>query len=69
MSELASSFTILWASQTGNAEWIAKNIFSEAKQRGYSGECYAMEEWEKVDLSLSLSLSLPRALLINVYEW
>lgn len=56
MSELASSFTILWASQTGNAEWIAKNIFSEAKQRGYSGECYAMEEWEKVDLYFSLSL-------------
>ncbi|KAI7881395.1 riboflavin synthase domain-like protein [Lichtheimia hyalospora FSU 10163] len=50
MSDLASSFTILWASQTGNAEWIAKNIFSEAKQRGYSGECFAMEEWEKAQL-------------------
>lgn len=62
MSDLASSFTILWASQTGNAEWIAKNIFSEAKQRGYSGECFAMEEWEKVDLSFLLNVSITHSL-------
>lgn len=48
MSDPAESYRILWASQTGNAEWIAKNIHSEAKQRGYAGECYPMDEYEKV---------------------
>ncbi|KAI9484380.1 hypothetical protein BDB00DRAFT_878910 [Zychaea mexicana] len=50
MSGKASSYTILWASQTGNAEWIAKNIHSEAKQRGYAGECFAMDAYEKAQL-------------------
>ncbi|KAI9004294.1 hypothetical protein CLU79DRAFT_782915 [Phycomyces nitens] len=49
--ELAPSYVILWASQTGNAEWIAKNIHTEAKNRGYRGECYLMDEWEKANLA------------------
>lgn len=48
MTELASRFTVLWASQTGNAEWIAKNIHSEAVERGYVGDCYPMDQYEKV---------------------
>ncbi|KAI9268982.1 hypothetical protein BDA99DRAFT_603175 [Phascolomyces articulosus] len=50
MGEKASSYTILWASQTGNAEWIAKNIHSEAKERGYVGECFGMDAYEKAQL-------------------
>ncbi|KAI9322855.1 hypothetical protein BX666DRAFT_1898968 [Dichotomocladium elegans] len=50
MSDLADSYVILWASQSGNAEWIAKNIDSEAKKRGYSGVCYGMDAYEKVAL-------------------
>ncbi|KAI7869119.1 hypothetical protein BDF14DRAFT_1785040 [Spinellus fusiger] len=47
---LAPSYVILWGSQTGNAEWIAKSIHLEAKQRGYRGVCVVMNEWEKADL-------------------
>ena len=50
MGDKASSYTILWASQTGNAEWIAKNIDSEAKERGYVGECLPMDVYESVSL-------------------
>ncbi|KAF7727581.1 hypothetical protein EC973_007342 [Apophysomyces ossiformis] len=50
MAELASSYLILWASQTGNAEWIAKNIHSEAKRRGYQGECLVMDDYEKAPI-------------------
>ena len=50
MSDKAASYTILWASQTGNAEWIAKNIHSEAKERGYVGECLPMDVYESVSL-------------------
>ena len=48
MADKASSYVILWASQTGNAEWIAKNIHSEAKERGYVGECFGMDAYEAV---------------------
>ncbi|KAI8093114.1 uncharacterized protein BX664DRAFT_357588 [Halteromyces radiatus] len=44
---LAESYLILWASQTGSAEWIAKNIHSEAAQRGYKGTCVLMDDYEK----------------------
>ncbi|KAG2219979.1 hypothetical protein INT45_001878 [Circinella minor] len=50
MSDKASSYTILWASQTGNAEWIAKSIHSEAKERGYVGDCLPMDVYETVGL-------------------
>lgn len=47
-SEKSSRFVILYASQTGNAEWIAKNIHQEASERGFVNECYVMEEIDKV---------------------
>ncbi|PKK72650.1 hypothetical protein RhiirC2_679852 [Rhizophagus irregularis] len=50
-SEKSSRFVILYASQTGNAEWIAKNIHQEASERGFVNECYVMEEIDKFDLS------------------
>ncbi|KAL9546228.1 hypothetical protein MBANPS3_006765 [Mucor bainieri] len=45
MADLASEYLILWASQTGNAEWIAKNIHTEAGKKGYKGECFVMDEF------------------------
>ncbi|CAG8478055.1 9783_t:CDS:2, partial [Ambispora leptoticha] len=46
----SEKYVILYASQTGNAEWIAKNIHQEANERGFSGECHVMNEHDKVDL-------------------
>ncbi|KAI8060825.1 hypothetical protein BC940DRAFT_311187 [Gongronella butleri] len=51
MTMVADSYLVLWASQTGNAEWIAKNIHTEAKKRGYKGECHLMNEYEKSDIA------------------
>jgi sulfite reductase alpha subunit-like flavoprotein len=48
MTEKAPAYAILWASQTGNAEWIAKNIHKEAETRGFKGECFVMNEYELV---------------------
>ncbi|CAG8600617.1 7584_t:CDS:2 [Funneliformis caledonium] len=50
-AEKSSRFVILYASQTGNSEWIAKNIHQEALERGFVNECHGMEEHDKVDLS------------------
>ncbi|GBB97300.1 hypothetical protein RclHR1_02960013 [Rhizophagus clarus] len=50
-AEKSSRFVILYASQTGNAEWIAKNIHQEASERGFVNECHVMEELDKFDLS------------------
>ncbi|KAI7904365.1 uncharacterized protein BX663DRAFT_550745 [Cokeromyces recurvatus] len=50
MTDLASTYLILWASQTGNAEWIAKNIHTEAGKKGYTGECHVMDDFENVPL-------------------
>ena len=47
-TEKNSKFVILYASQTGNAEWIAKNIHQEALERGFDSSCHVMEELEKV---------------------
>ncbi|OZJ03249.1 hypothetical protein BZG36_03522 [Bifiguratus adelaidae] len=46
----ADRIVVLYGSQTGNAEWIAKNIHSEAKERGYSGECFALDDHEKAEI-------------------
>jgi sulfite reductase alpha subunit-like flavoprotein len=48
MSSLATDYLILWASQTGNAEWIAKNIHTEAGKKGYTGECFVMDDFALV---------------------
>lgn len=45
MSNLASDYLVLWASQTGNAEWIAKNIHTEAGKKGYTGACFVMDDF------------------------
>ncbi|CAG8566544.1 10255_t:CDS:2 [Ambispora gerdemannii] len=50
VQQKSENYIILYASQTGNAEWIAKNIQQEANERGYSGECRVMDEYDKVDL-------------------
>lgn len=50
MSELAAEYLILWASQTGNAEWIAKNIHTEAGKKGYKGSCFVMDDFALVTL-------------------
>lgn len=44
----SDDFVIFYASQTGNAEWIAKNILQEARERGFQGEVYVMNDHEKV---------------------
>ncbi|CEP19558.1 hypothetical protein [Parasitella parasitica] len=50
MTDLASEYLVLWASQTGNAEWIAKNIHTEAGKKGYKGECFVMDEFDRAPL-------------------
>ncbi|KAI8581977.1 hypothetical protein K450DRAFT_230196 [Umbelopsis ramanniana AG] len=50
MSDKAPSYAILWASQTGNAEWIAKAIHKEAQSRGFTGECFVMNEFELANM-------------------
>lgn len=54
MTELASTYLILWASQTGNAEWIAKNIHTEATKKGYTGDCFVMDDYEKVNKAYTI---------------
>jgi methionine synthase reductase len=48
---IASNYAVLWASQTGNAEWIAKNIHDEAKSKGYTGGCFVMDDFDSVNLN------------------
>jgi methionine synthase reductase len=48
---IASNYAVLWASQTGNAEWIAKNIHDEAKSKGYTGGCFVMDDFDSVSLN------------------
>lgn len=50
MAELASEYLILWASQTGSAEWIAKNVHTEALSKGYKGQCFVMDDYESVSV-------------------
>lgn len=51
MSELAKEYLILWASQTGNAEWIAKNIHTEAGKKEYTGTCHVMDDYTIVRMT------------------
>ncbi|KAG1373978.1 hypothetical protein G6F61_009721 [Rhizopus arrhizus] len=50
MTKLSSNYVILWGSQGGNAEWIAKNIHTEATKKGYNGQCLVMDDYEQVSL-------------------
>jgi hypothetical protein len=52
MSDIATDYLVLWASQTGNAEWIAKNIHTEAGKKGYTGQCFVMDDFALVSLGL-----------------
>ncbi|RIB11914.1 hypothetical protein C2G38_2202195 [Gigaspora rosea] len=50
-TEKCQNFVIFYGSQTGNAEWIAKNIHQESIERGFISECYALDDYDKVDFS------------------
>eukprot|EP00842_Homolaphlyctis_polyrhiza_P004271 jgi/Hompol1/4845/HPOL_004002-RA len=43
------ALTVLYASQTGNAESIAKHIHEEALLRGFDSSCFVADDVEKVD--------------------
>ena len=43
---------ILYGSQTGNAEWISKHIYSEAKERGYNSLVMTLNDSIDYDWSL-----------------
>ena len=49
---MQDQFVILYASQTGNSEWIAKSIHQQAQERGFKCHCYVMDDWAKVFPSL-----------------
>ncbi|KXS18268.1 riboflavin synthase domain-like protein [Gonapodya prolifera JEL478] len=51
-ASLAKSLVILYASQTGNAEFIARHINTEAVERGYSSNVFVCDDYGKVDFSL-----------------
>ena len=50
MNAMASELLVLYASQTGNAEFIAKNVHGQAVERGYKSTCLTMDDHEKVGL-------------------
>ncbi|CAG8517415.1 9499_t:CDS:2 [Acaulospora morrowiae] len=50
-TEKSENLVVFYASQTGNAEWIAKNIHQEALKRGFSSEYLVFDEHDKVELS------------------
>lgn len=42
-------FLIFYASQQGNAEYIAKSIFQQATERGFHCDCLVMDDYAKID--------------------
>ncbi|KND01446.1 uncharacterized protein SPPG_03250 [Spizellomyces punctatus DAOM BR117] len=50
-ADLAESLAVLFASQTGNAEWIAKHIHEEALARGYISTCHSLDDHAKANLT------------------
>ena len=48
MTTLADHVLVLYASQTGNAEYIAKNVDAQAKERGFVSTCFMLDDYEKV---------------------
>ncbi|KAJ1549744.1 hypothetical protein HK096_010700, partial [Nowakowskiella sp. JEL0078] len=55
-SSLVDSIHILFGSQTGNAEWMAKHIDSEASLRGFDSCCFCLNDYAKVDFTKSAFL-------------
>ncbi|KAI9011275.1 hypothetical protein BC832DRAFT_519732, partial [Gaertneriomyces semiglobifer] len=47
---------VLYASQTGNAEWIAKHIHEEALARGYASTCHSLDDHADANLSENKAL-------------
>lgn len=56
MTKISSNYVILWGSQGGNAEWIAKNIHTEATKKGYNGQCLVMDDHEQVKKTRTYSI-------------
>ncbi len=57
-----AKLSVLYASQTGNAEHIAKHFAAEAAKLGVETLCLAMEEHEKVRFSgTATALTLQQA--------
>ena len=48
-SPMASRMMVIYASQTGNAEHIAKNIDVQARERGFPSSCHVMDDFEQAD--------------------
>ena len=53
-----NSVTILFGSQTGTGEGIAKRVTLEAKEKGLEAKCFSMDEFEKVGDIFSPSILL-----------
>ncbi|KAJ3007361.1 hypothetical protein HKX48_009183 [Thoreauomyces humboldtii] len=47
----AESIAVLYASQTGNAEWMAQHIHEEALARGIHSTCHVLDEHAKANLT------------------
>ncbi|KAK3813893.1 MAG: hypothetical protein J3R72DRAFT_461979 [Linnemannia gamsii] len=45
----AEHLTVFYASQTGNAESISRNIYEQAQERGFKAQHYALNDHAKVD--------------------
>ncbi|KAI9141284.1 hypothetical protein BKA69DRAFT_1124931 [Paraphysoderma sedebokerense] len=54
--ELEPKVTVLYGSQTGNAESIARNIHEEAIAHGHTSDIYVLNDHEKVDFTTSKCL-------------
>ncbi|KAI9098740.1 hypothetical protein DFS34DRAFT_579869 [Phlyctochytrium arcticum] len=49
--DLAESIAVLYASETGNAEYISKHIHEEALARGYTSTYHSLDEHAKANFS------------------
>ena len=47
---------ILFGSQTGNAEWISKHIYSESLERGYKAQVMCLNDSIEYDWTLDFAL-------------
>lgn len=61
----AHALLVLYASQTGNAEYIAKNIHQQAQERGFESACLAMDEHEKVGIMMGRSCRCVRLFVFD----